>query len=370
MKFLFPVFFCYFFCIRGLAQQSCPSWGPYVSTNNFKGDSGVLMMADVMFPSDGIAPYTYASSINFKIGKSGGYCGIQQAGLNEERKGNNIFSIWDFPNKVQITASYKDHETFVGGFGGEGTGLHSHNDFGWVADHWYTNIVRSWSTNDSTTNVGYWLYDQTAGTWTHYVTFVVPEAHAMLKGNIGSFLENFADGTKRSRKGRYKGYWLLKSTGQWLHPDTLIASAGKGSWKATKIGEDGIELTSCGTEIGPDKYTFPVKMRDKPGIVKQPILYDLGAYYDKRNSTIHVDWSVTKNDMPQLSYSVAVYNNRDCIGYPLAKASGIDPEITMAALKIDKLELKERNYYVTVQITDIFNQVSEVKHTVLSDLKP
>ncbi len=352
------------------AQQSCPSWGPYVVTNHFKNESGVLMMADVMFPSNGIAPYTYASAINFRIGKSGGYCGIQKERLDGNRKGNNIFSIWDFPNKVQILASYKDRETFVGGFGGEGTGLHSHNDFGWIADHWYTNIVRCWSTNDSTTNVGYWIYDQSADTWRHYVTFVVPEAKAMLKDNIGSFLENFADDAKQARLGRYKSYWMLKENGQWLHPDTLVATAGKGSWSAVKIGEDGVELTSCGTKIGPDKYAFPITMPEKPSVVKQPAVYDLGAYYDKNNSKIYVNWTITSNNIPQLGYQVALYDNSACTGTPLATISGTDPETTMAALQVKKLELKTQSYYVTIQVTDIFNQVSPIKQAELQDLKP
>lgn len=352
------------------AQQTCPKWGPYVVTNSWKQESGVLMMSDVMIPADGIAPYTYASSVNFKIGKSGGYCGIQQAGFNEKRKGNNIFSIWDFPNKVQITAFYKDPGTYVGGFGGEGTGLHSHHDFGWLPNHWYTNIVRSWSVNDSTTFVGYWLYDESANTWRHYVTFQVPESHAMLHGDIGSFLENFADDSKRSRLGNYRRYWLLKADGSWLHPDTLIAKAGPGSWSAKKMGDDGVELTSCGTKLGPDQYKFEVNMPAKPTIVKPAAVYDLAGYYDKNNHTIHADWSVAPEDMPQLSYKVALYNNAQCTGEPLASAAGTDPDLTMVNLKVNGIELKNQNYYISLQLTDIFNQSAPVKIFELHDLRP
>jgi hypothetical protein len=352
------------------AQQTCPKWGPYVETTNFKNQTGVLVMSDVKFPANGIAPYTYASSINFKIGKSGGYCGIQKAGLNEKRKGNNIFSIWDFPNKIQITAPYKDRETFVGGFGGEGTGLHSHSDFGWIPDHWYTNIVRCWTVNDSTTLVGYWLYDHSANTWKHYVTFEVPEAHAKLQGNIGSFLENFADDAKRTRLGDYRDYWMLKEDGAWLHPDTLVAKAGKGSWKAEKVGDAGVRLTSCGTNIGLDQYKFKVVMPDKPVFVKSPTVFDLAGYYDKSGKIVHVDWSVAPEDMPQLSYKVALYNNAECTGTPLAAASGTDPDRTMVGLAVNGIELKNQNYYITLQLTDIFNQVSSVKIFELHDLKP
>lgn len=351
-------------------QQSCPQWGPYVQTAQFHSQSGILMMSDVMFPARGIAPYTYASSVNFKIGKSGGYCGIQQAGFEEKRKGNNIFSIWDFPNKIQIVASYKDPETFVNGFGGEGTGLHSHNDFGWKADHWYTNIVRIWTSNDSTTNVGYWLYDQSENTWHHYVTFVVPEAHALLSNDIGSFLENFADQKKAPRLGAYRGYWLLKKDGSWHHPDSLVAKAGAGSWKAEKLGPDGVMLTSCGTKPGIPYYNFPVIMPQKPTFIKSPIVFDAGSYYDKASHKIFIDWTVSRNDMPQLSYSVALYNDSTYSGNPLAQASGTDPETFMITLLTEGIELKKQSYYITIQIKDIFEQTSEVKKIVLQDLKP
>ncbi len=361
-------------CIATLtatSQTTCPKWGPYVGTNNMKKESGVLMMADVMFPSNGIAPYTYACSIQFGIGKSGGYCGIQQAGLNEKRKGNNIFSIWDFPNKIQIVAGYKDKETYVSGFGGEGTGLHSHNDFGWLPDRWYTNIVRCWNNGlDTLTRVGYWMYDHAQNKWKHYVTFDIPETNAKLHGDIGSFLENFADQKKRTRVGNYKSYWMLKENGEWLHPDTLVASAGTGSWLAKKLGDDGVQLSSCGTQTGPDKYKFAVKMPAKPTIISTPAIYDLGAYYSKNAHTVHVTWTITDEQMPQLGYKVALYNNAACTGTPLAESYGIDPQLTMVDLHVQGIELKNQNYYVTLQITDIFNQVSPVKIFELHDLRP
>ena len=351
--------------------QSCPKWGPYVKTPSFKG-SGVLMMADVMMPADGLAPYTYACSVQFGIGKSGGYCGIQKAGPDQpERIPNNIFSIWDFPNKVQILTSYKDPLTFVGGFGGEGTGLHSHADFGWQPGQWYTNVVRSWVSNDSTTNVGYWIFDQTAGTWKHYVSFVVPEPNARLHGNIGSFLENFADQQKRPRTAAYRSYWMLQTGGVWIHPDSLYAAAGEGSWKAQAYGKDGVLLTSCGTDQNvPSHYQFPVVMDDRPAIVKKPVVYDLAAYYDVKNRKVNVDWSLQATASPQLSYQVALYDNPKCTGRPLAVAGGIDPDVNMITIPVGGIELKRQNYYVSLQIRDIFEQDADIKIFELHDLKP
>ena len=276
----FTAMLLFVFSIQAIGQQSCPKWGPYVKTTKLGKIKAELMMADVMIPSDGIAPYTYACTVQFGIGKSGGYCGIQKAGIGEKRSPNNIFSIWDFPNKKQIIAAYKDPLTFVGGFGGEGTGLHSHADFGWKADQWYTNIVKRWALNDSTTQVGYWIYDQQQKTFRHYVTLTVPEHNAMLHGDIGSFLENFADEKKLARTAVYKSYWMQGEGQQWLKPDTLIAEAGEGSWKAVPYDKDGVKVTSCGTGTGPNKYKFPVQQGDKPGILSPASVYDLSSYYD------------------------------------------------------------------------------------------
>lgn len=353
------------------AQQSCPKWGPYVKALHIS-DSAVLMMADVMMPANGMAPFTYACSVQFGIGKSGGYCGIQNNNDEGEhdRPLNNIFSVWNFPNKIQILCSYKNSLTFVGGFGGEGTGLHSHADFGWIPGHWYTNVVRCWYTGGDRTSVGYWIHDQSANTWTHYVTFSVPEADTKLHNGIASFLENFADSRKSSRTACYKSYWILTANDQWKHPDTLLAQAGAGAWQAERYGEEGVRVTACGTKDGPTNgYRFAVKMNHHPEISK-PVIYDAGAYYDRDAKKVFVDWSLQSSSTPQLSYTITLYDNGEMNGKPLASISGTNPDKTMAALSVNGIQLQKQDYYITVQIKDIFDQESNIRTTVLQELHP
>ncbi|MGZ3751028.1 MAG: DUF3472 domain-containing protein [Mucilaginibacter sp.] len=368
-KHFVPAVVAFMLASNAMAQQSCPKWGPYVKTVHMAKNNDELMMADVMIPSDGIAPFTYACSVQFGIGKSGGYCGIQKASLTETRMPNNIFSIWDFPNKIQISAQYKDPLTFVGGFGGEGTGLHSHADFGWKPDHWYTNIVRRWSVNDSTTLVGYWIYDQTEKTFRHYVTFSVPEKQAMLHGDIGSFLENFADEQKSSRTAIYKSYWVLNSEHKWLHPDSLVAEAGDGSWKAERYGNDGVKITSCGTTPWQKKSFYPVSQPSKPEIIAAGV-YDLASYYDHSQKKIFVNWSVLQTATPQLSYEVQIFDNSSYAGKPLVSVKGTDPDLNSVSIAVKDLNLKNQDYYITLQITDIFGQQSPIKKAVLEEKKP
>jgi len=352
--------------------QSCPKWGPYAGAHGMEGNAD-LMMADVMTPSEGLAPFTYSCVIQFSLGSSGGYCGLQDGdGSDSVRPFNNIFSVWDYPNKVQLTYTYKDPMTFVGGFGNEGTGLHSHCDFGWKPNQWYTNVVRRWYDGGDKTYVAYFIYDQTKKEWRHYVTFAVPEANAMLHGNISSFLENFADDSKRSRTAYYKSYWKLTTEGKWVKPDTLDANAGEGNWKCASLGNDGVSLTSCGKEmINGVKGSFPVHTEaNSPAILKVGEIYDVAGYYNKQEKKVYVDWSIKTSGAPQLSYVVELYDTNAPNAKPLATASGFGPEIRGAVLTLNTLSVEKKDYYVVLKVKDIFNQDVEPKQFVLSELKP
>ena len=365
-----------FFFVNG--QVSCPKWGPYIGTVYADKDiEAEAMLADVMVPKEGNAPYTYTCVIQFGIGKSGGYCGLQNK--NGDTKGNapipynNIFSIWDFPNKEQIVETYKNPITFVGGFGNEGTGLHSHADFGWIPGHWYTILVRRWYVSGERTNVGFFIFDQTQKKWAHYVTFAVPEKDAMLKKTPSSFLENFSDGKKTPRFSYYRSYWILDNRDQWLKPEKLEAGAGDGFWDAKPFGADGILLQSCGPKfIKKEKVAFPnTSKQDKPesSIVSKVQIYDGGAYYDKLQKQIHVNWITKEDGAPQLSYSIALLDAPNS-GKILASTHGMDPDLRNVVLNTDALQLEDHAYYIKIKLQDVFNQYSEEKIIELSDLKP
>ena len=331
-------------------------------------------MADVMIPKEGNTSYTYTCAVQFGIGKSGGYCGLQNTNGDEGKQHplNNIFSIWDFPNKVQIHAVYKDPLTYVGGFGGEGTGLHSHCNFGWVPGEWYTHVVRRWYNGGDTTLVAYFIYDHQQQQWRHYVTFAVPERDAKLHSSISSFLENFADEKKRSRTSYYKSYWLLTTEGKWLKADSLVADAGEGVWNAEAYNNNGIKLTSCGaTIIRKGKVAFAVNEKEaKPIVCKSAEVYEMGAYYDKQDKKIYVNWSINNSASPQLSYTVALYKDSSCQGNSLSVTNGIDPDLRTVILQTDKLDTDKRTYYVLLTLTDIFNQTSVPQKFALEDVKP
>ena len=352
--------------------QSCPKWGPYAGTAGMEGNAE-LMMADVMTPAEGLTPFTYSCAVQFGLGKSGGYCGLQDGdGSDSARPFNNIFSVWDYPNKIQLVATYKNPMTFVGGFGHEGTGLHSHCDFGWKPGRWYTNVVRRWYAGGDKTYVGYFIYDHSKKAWTHYVTFAVPEADAKLHGNISSFLENFADDAKRARTAYYKSYWKMDSSGRWIKPTSLQANAGEGNWSSAAYGDDGLSLTSCGKEmINGVKKSFPItSTASAPAVLMAGEVYDLGAYYNKQEKKVYVDWSITSSGAPQLSYTVELYDKKGGRTQPLASLAGYGPEVRSVDLSFPSLSVDKKDYYIVLKVTDIFGRDDAPKEIVLEELKP
>lgn len=364
------------FNIVAMAQVSCPKWGPYIGAKYSENVDADAYMADVMIPAQGNTPYTYTCVIQFGLGKSGGYCGLQNTNGDNEaapRPYNNIFSIWDYPNKEQIIDTYKAPMTFVGGFGNEGTGLHSHADFGWIPGHWYTLLVRRWYTDGDRTSVGFFIFDQTKKQWSHYVTFSVPEKDAKLNKGMSGFLENFADDKKRPRFSYYKSYWTLSIDGKWSKPDYLEANAGDGFWGAEAFGKDGVRLQSCGPKfIKKDKVDFPVSSaQTTPATLLTPParIYDAAAYYDKGAQKLHINWSLVDTTTPQLSYKVELLDDRDD-HTPLTAINGTDPEMRSVVLSTSTLKLSEKNYYIRVAVRDLFNRESESKIVELQELKP
>jgi len=136
---------------------------------------------------------------------------------------------------------------------------------------------------------------------------------------------------------------MLQAGGGWVHPDSLIAAAGEGSWKAQSYGKDGVLLTSLRRRSACSiHYQFPVIMDDRPSIIKKPVVYDLAAYYDMKNRKMNVDWSLQTSASPQLSFRLLCTTIPKCEGRPLAVFAGTDPDVNMISLPIAGIELKRQ----------------------------
>ncbi|MEX6686567.1 hypothetical protein QTN47_03625 [Danxiaibacter flavus] len=85
---------------------------------------------------------------------------------------------------------------------------------------------------------------------------------------------------------------------------------------------------------------------------------------------MYVNWSIKTSNAPQLSYTIAVYDNQAHTGKPIATQEGTDPDARNVAIHVPNLPSEKKTYYLTLQLTDIFNQQSEIREIILEELKP
>jgi hypothetical protein len=341
-------------------EATCPSWGPYVEAQNLGTKNGLLLMCDIMADESCITYHTYWSTINFNIGPRGGYCGIQRK-TDDGGVYNNIFSIWDLKDskKPQCFAEYKIAGEFVSGFGGEGTGLHSHNNMPWVPGQKYCTAIRRWYTKAGQTRVGFFMYDYTNATWTHYITAVTPEDNAFfINPSFGGFLEKFS-GDPLQRCGYWSNWWKLNEDETWNKATSIKCQAGKGTWKAEKINDSTVKMYSCGSYAAPDSiYHFNVNIPgDKPSVAVAAEILKATASYKNAGKQITISWVINKSKAPQLGYNIEVYDNKNCSGKFLYNKTNIVPQTREEHIATQGLQ-KGKKYYVAIQVKDIFDQSS------------
>ncbi|WP_111600046.1 DUF3472 domain-containing protein [Chitinophaga skermanii] len=160
---------------------------------------------------------TYYMSCGFHRG----YFGIQVNSATERRV---IFSVWDAGgepetrDKVryedQVTLLAKGDEVVAHGFGGEGTGGHSHWVYNWQADSTYRFLMHSVPEDTYTTYTAY-FYVPEHKEWKLVASFRAPKDGQYMK-NLYSFLENFSfENGNISCKAYYGNHWIKTAEGKW-----------------------------------------------------------------------------------------------------------------------------------------------------------
>ncbi|WP_267403145.1 MULTISPECIES: RICIN domain-containing protein [unclassified Chryseobacterium] len=359
------------FCTSKAQVKTCPSWGPYISGLEMT-NSGELWYSEVMADDAGKKINTYYSTLGFYLGSRGGYAGIQY----KSNDNNNIFSMWDLQdtNIPQCTTEYTAPNTFVNGFGGEGTGLHTSNPMPWTAGVWYATVVRRWSVGDGKTRIGFFMYDYGTKKWKHYVTIVTPENDAKFTGNsLGGFVENWAASlNKDTRYGYFRNFWSMNAQGNWSKPSKYKAEAGTGSWGATSaFNNTAIKVSSCGTAPAPTgsiiNFTNISQPGTKPSTAAPIIVTTVTPTYNSSTSSVNVTWANSETTSPQLSYKVSLYTEASWAnGYtPITSVSGIRPDQRSASVPLPA-NSQPGKYYVSVVLEDIFKQGSNFGYNNLT----
>jgi hypothetical protein len=349
--------------------ETCPSWGPYIEGINLQNVEEVIY-SEVMVDNGCKKVNTYFSTLNFSLGPRGGYAGIQ---YKQNEVYNNIFSVWDIQDShaPQCTSEYAAPNTFVDGFGGEGTGLHTDNTMPWTPGVWYATVVRRWNTGDGKTHIGFFMYDYGTQKWTHYSTIVTPENNVKFQGNnISGFLENFNTGySKDTRCGYWRNMWGMDNTGTWSKPAYYKASAGTGSWSAeAAFNNTAVKVTSCGTVSGPasGQVTFTLNQTGtKPSTIIPVGVNTVTPTYS--NGSVNVTWTTNDLTSPQLSYTVSLYSQASWNNSytPIATVTGIRPDTRSVSVPLPA-GATSGQYYVSVVLKDIFNQTSNFGYNSLN----
>lgn len=351
---------------------TCPSWGPYLEGFDM-ANSGELWYSEAMADNTCKKVNTYYSTLNFSLGPRGGYAGIQ---YKPNEIYNNIFSMWDIQdsNVPQCTTEYVAPSTYVDGFGGEGTGLHTDNPMPWTPGTWYATVVRRWSIGDGKTRIGFFMYNYGTQKWKHYVTIVTPENDAKFTGTkLGAFVENWnSAASKDTRCGYFRNFWSMNAQGNWSKPARYTAAAGAGSWGAeTAFNNTAIKVTSCGTTPAPagSSVTFNSITQDgtKPSTALPITVTTVTPSYNAGNNSMNVTWANSETTSPQLSYKVSLYTEASWgNGYtPVAVVTGIRPDQRSASVPLPA-NSQPGKYYVSVVLEDIFKQTSNFGYNSLT----
>jgi hypothetical protein len=150
-----------------------------------------------------------------------GYFGIQ---VNSPTERRIIFSVWDnsnqkisregVPQSDRVTLVAKGPGVFVGGFGNEGTGLHSHLVYHWHKNETYRFIVTEQPDGTHTIYSG-WFWFPHRKIWSLIASFRAPYDTHNLTG-LYSFIEDFwgTNGNIR-RRAEFGPTWCRLDDGTW-----------------------------------------------------------------------------------------------------------------------------------------------------------
>ena len=339
------------------AQNAPSAWLWYTPDGN-----GDICIANVKVAKSTM--YTYYSVMNWNAGmEGGGYCGIQ-----DHPDGKNfIFSLWDPSNHQAITAPYSAQGSQIANFGGEGTGLHVLNfQIGWQENNDYTIVTRAWQYN-AHTFWGFWSLDVTHQKWTHIVTMDYPVANVYFNGGMGQFIEDWIGSGQNVRKVMFNNIWKRYVNSGWKNFITAnfqVNPASTGTYANNFDGgiESGYFYMQTGGNTSPTSgVNANLDLAITPSQI--PTMPKVGVLspqfnYDRDTKTLAVSWGIEESKSPQFSYEVALYDNSNLTGTPVASKTDKVPHQRSVNLLTPTLPFG--TYTLKIGITDIFDQYSFV----------
>ncbi|MBX8622079.1 DUF3472 domain-containing protein [Pseudomonas glycinae] len=357
--------------VTGQRNPDFPDDGPHVSAV-FSAP-----MAELIYMQQEVAvgrdyPGIYWCGSNFKLGRWGGYFGLQTNGGavigGVPYHNNNICSIWGVGG-VNPELEYGAKGLYSEIFTGEGVGLHTSHAMPWKAGYMYATVLRRWDRpGDSFTRVATFMYSYETGKWTHFSTIKIPEGNvSFVNPTTAGFLERFGGSATR-----YDGFWgpsyRMSADGVWEKPLYFEGAAGGNrpwTWDIVPDGDQAlgrVQVVCGGTNSNTENYK-KVNVQphsDKPAPVDNKIaVMGMNARY--QNDGVYVEWVTDDGRTPQFSHLLRVHTG-SATGPVIASNTDFFPEKRSAAFAMGK---PQEECYVSLVLTDIFNQQSNYGYTKL-----
>ncbi|RYX84122.1 DUF3472 domain-containing protein [bacterium] len=307
-----------------------------------------------------------SSSYYCAIGFGGGYFGMQVTSPVQRRV---IFSVWDnategmsrdkVEEKDRSGLLAKGDKVFAGGFGGEGTGGHSHLKFDWNTGEKQRFLVTVKPDGDASIFAGY-FYRNDLKKWTLISAWRRPRTEAKLTG-FYSFIEDFAHNAQATRRASFGNAWVRTADGKWSEPLTARFTRTAGKEPVRRDWEAGTDKDQFWMQIGGyiDRNTEYGDLFTREKSNRPPTDLELPPLPDKMPPMApEVTLAPALKLLAQNNGAEAIQSAR-----ALAAVPGASPEVKAMALDIERLGAPEPKSYLSPA-----NVSAASKSAFLSDL--
>jgi hypothetical protein len=182
---------------------------------------GYPMQAGTVFYNEVSIEQSAPGTYFMVCGWDKGYFGMQELANGKKLL---IFSVWDsnqnnpqaVPAEKRTKMLFKDDETRIGRFGGEGSGGQSFYNYDWKLNTNYRFMVTSRVDGDRTEYTGYFFVPEDKA-WKKLVTFSTITGGKAMRG-FYSFVEDFKRdrvSTTKLRQARFGHGWVKQSENGW-----------------------------------------------------------------------------------------------------------------------------------------------------------
>lgn len=136
-----------------------------------------------------------------------------------------------------------------------------------------------------------------------------------------------------------------------------ISANGGNAWRGSATDKHFI-MECGGNTSGGSNGSYTIDIADKPEI--EP-LQTLKCDVVYKENSLNVDWEIDESTAPQFSYSIKIFDNKNCTGDPLfSEIQDGEPDIRTATINAPGLDIVNKVYFAQIIFTDVIDQKTEI----------